>query len=96
MDWLLRDLVYAVRFLRKRWTLTTVAVLVLGLGIGLTASMYAIIQGVVLSGPDYDRLDDIVFLRTTISQSEFTQSVRLHDYIDWRVAPSPQAVARAL
>ena len=52
MDWLIQDFVYGVRFLRKRhWCLTSIAVLVLGLGISLTASMYAIIEGVILSGP---------------------------------------------
>ena len=46
----MRAFVYALRFLGKRWGLTTVAVLVMGLGISLTASMYAIIEGVILRG----------------------------------------------
>ena len=84
MGWLIQDFKFAIRFLRKRWGVTSVAVLVLGLGISLTATMYAIIQGVVLSGPDYPDLQRIMFLRTTIPQSQFEQSVRIHDYIDWK------------
>jgi len=84
MDWLLQDFVYGVRFLRKRLGLTSIAVLVLGMGISLTTTMYAIIEGVILSGPDYEGFDRIVFMRTTIPQSQFNQAVRLHDYLDWR------------
>jgi hypothetical protein len=32
MDWLKQDFTYAVRFLAKRWGVTTVAVVVMGLG----------------------------------------------------------------
>lgn len=83
MNWLRQDMAYAIRFLRKRWAVTSVAVLVMALGISLTGTMYAIIDGVVLSGPDYPEIDRIAFLRTTIPQSQFNQSVRIHDYIDW-------------
>jgi predicted permease len=79
----MQDLKYALRFLASRWGISSVAVVVMSLGIGLTATMFAIIDGVVLSGPDYPDLDEVVYLQTTISQSEFTQSVRIHDYIDW-------------
>jgi putative ABC transport system permease protein len=78
-----RDFSYAVRFLRKRWAFSTVAVVVMALGISLTATMFAIIEGVILRGPDYEALERIVYLQTTIPQSQFFQSVRVHDYIDW-------------
>ena len=80
----MQDLLYAVRFLRKRWGVASVSVAVMGLGIGLTATMFAIIDGVVFAGPDYPGLDRITYLQTTIPQSQFHQSVRVHDYLDWR------------
>ena len=80
----MRDFVYALRFLSKRWGVTSVAVLVMALGISLTASMYAIIEGVILTGPDYPDVGEILYLQTTIPQSQFNQSVRIHDYLDWR------------
>ena len=84
MDWLRRDFAFALRLLRKRWGVSSVAILVLALGISLTATMYAIIEGIALSGPDYPNLERILSLRTTIPQSQFDQAVRLHDYLDWR------------
>ncbi len=84
MNALLQDLRYAARFLKNHAGVTAVAVLVMGLGISLTATMFAIISGVVLASPDYPEFDRIVFLRTTISKSQFNQSVRLHDYLDWK------------
>ena len=80
----MHDLRYAIRFLYKRWTFTGVATLVLALGISLTATMFAIIDGIVLEGPDYRDLDRIALLRTTVPQSQFFQPVRIHDYLDWR------------
>ncbi len=46
MDWLRRDFAFALRLLRMRWGVSSVAILVLALGISLTATMYAIIDGV--------------------------------------------------
>lgn len=83
MSILLQDLRYAFRFLKQRAGITGIAILVMALGISLTTTMYAIIQGVVLSGPDYPELDRVVYLRTTIPKSQFNQSVRVHDYLDW-------------
>ena len=84
MDWLKQDFTFAVRFLAKRWGVTTVAVVVMALGISLTASMYAIIKGLILSGPDYPEVERIVHVRTTIPMSVFYQPVRIHDYLDWK------------
>ncbi len=84
MHLLLQDMGYAVRILRNRIGVTSVAVIVMALGISLTASMYAIIKGVMFSTPDYDAVEDIVYVQTTIPLSQFNQSVRIHDYLDWR------------
>ncbi len=78
------DFAYALRFLAKRWAFTTVAVVVMALGISLTGTVYAILEGVILRGPDYRDFDRIVQIRTTVPQSTFLQSVRIHDYLDWR------------
>lgn len=80
----MRDLKYALRFLGSRWGVSAVAILVMSLGISLTGTMYAIIKGVILLGPDYPAVEEILYLETTIPQSQFNQSVRIHDYMDWR------------
>ena len=84
MGWIKQDIFYALRFLGKRWGVSSVAIVVMALGISLAASMYAIIEGVVLTGPDYEELDEILYLQTTIPLSQFNQAVRIHDYLDWR------------
>jgi len=80
----LQDIAYALRFLRKRLRFTGVAVIVMALGISLTATIYAIIEGVILKGPDYEALDRIAWMQTTVPESQFYQSVRVHDYLDWK------------
>ena len=78
------DIAYALRFLRKRLRFTGVAVVVMALGISLTTTMYAIIEGVVFGGPDWDGLDRITLLHTTHPETNFQASLRTHDYLDWR------------
>ncbi len=84
MSLLFQDVGYAVRILRKRLGVTSVAVIVMALGISLTASMYAIIKGVLFSAPDFEAVEDIVYVQTTIPLSQFNQPVPIHDYLDWR------------
>lgn len=80
----MNDLRYAVRFLRARAGFTAVAVGVMALGISLTGTVYAIIEGTILRGPDYRDFDRIVQIRTTVPQATFLQAPRIHDYLDWR------------
>ena len=89
MDWLRRDFAFALRLLRVRWGVSGVAILVLALGISLTATMYAIIDGVVFTGPDYPNVERILSVRTTIPQSQFDRAVRLHGRQSNR--PDPQS-----
>ncbi len=84
MNVFLQDIGYAVRILRNRIGVTSIAVIVMALGISLTASMYAIIKGVLFSTPDYEAVEEIIYVQTTIPLSQFNQSVRIHDYLDWR------------
>ena len=59
MHSMIQDLRFALRGLRKRPGFTSVVVLTLSLGIGATAAMYSVVDGLILNPfpfPDADRL----------------------------------------
>jgi predicted permease len=81
---LLRDLRYGARTLRKSPGLMIVATLALGLGIGLTATMWSIIYGAMIKGlpyPDAERI--AVVNRTNPSRGFNRMSVTVHDFHDY-------------
>lgn len=82
---LLRDIRFGVRMMFKNLGLTLIAVLILGVGIGLTATMFSIVKGIVLSELPFDHADRILFLGTRfLDRNETTKTVSLHDYLDWK------------
>lgn len=82
---LLRDIRFGFRMLFKNAGLTVIAVLTLALGIGLTATMFSIVKGVVLSKLPFERADRILFLGTrNLDRNEATTTVSLHDFLDWK------------
>lgn len=82
---LLRDIRFGFRMLFKNVGLTAIAVLTLALGIGLTATMFSIVKGVVLSKLPFERADRILFLGTrNLDRNEATTTASLHDFLDWK------------
>jgi len=85
MSTLAQDLRFGFRLLRKNPWLTVVAVLALGMGIGLTAMMYSIIYGMLLRGLPFEGADRIYHAhRSDASQGITQMGVPLHDFLDWR------------
>jgi predicted permease len=81
---LLRDLRYGARTLRKSPGLMIVATLALGLGIGLTATMWSIIYGALIKGlpyPDAERI--VVVNRTNPSKNQDRIGMTVHDFYDY-------------
>jgi putative ABC transport system permease protein len=70
-----RDLAIAVRMLRKRPGFTLVAVATLALGIGATAAVFSLIQGVLLTPPPYERPERIVLVTPVAADPEQTGRV---------------------
>ncbi len=86
---LLRDIRFGIRIMFKNVGLTLMAVLILGLGIGLTATMFSIVKGVVLSELPFEHASRILFLGTRyLDRNDATTTVSLHDYLDWKARQS--------
>lgn len=71
--------------LMKRPGTSSLAIVALGLGIGLTTTMFSIVNGAILRGLPFDESDRILHLgRENPTQSSDDFEVSLHDYVDWR------------
>jgi putative ABC transport system permease protein len=85
LSMLAQDLRFGYRLLRKDRWLTLVAVLALGMGIGLTAMMYSVIHGMLLRGLPFADGDRIYHVHRADPSQGITQlGVPLHDFLDWR------------
>jgi putative ABC transport system permease protein len=82
---LLRDVRYAGRMLGKSPGQTILAVVALGLGIGLATTSFSIAWGVLMRGLPFERAGRIVDLSTRDSAHPRSRNgVDLHDLVDWR------------
>lgn len=80
-----QDLRYAGRMVRKNPGASALAVVALALGIGLTTTMFSIVQGAILRGLPFEESDKIQFL-SMVSQTNQGRGdpVTYHDFTDWR------------
>jgi putative ABC transport system permease protein len=83
-DALWQDLRYGFRVLRKKPAFTSVALIVLALGIGANTAIFSVVYGVLLRPLPYERGEEIVFARQQAPQAGITNapfSVKeLNDY----------------
>ncbi|HEU4686704.1 MAG TPA: ABC transporter permease, partial [Vicinamibacterales bacterium] len=68
LDQLRQDLRYGFRMLRRNPGLTMVAVLTLGLGIGLTTAVFSVVHAVLIRPLPYADAERIVFVRETFRE----------------------------
>lgn len=71
--------------LAKYPMLSSVAVLTLGLGIGLSTTVFCVVNGGLFKGlpfPDADRVVSLV--STTVGQNQPRQPVSVHDFVVWQ------------
>jgi putative ABC transport system permease protein len=85
MDVLPHDLRHSARLLRRRPGLTLIAGLALTLGIGLTATIFSLVYGVVLRGLPVERPQEIMHVaRTQPARGVRKMDATVHDFHDWR------------
>src|SRR5688500_20134226 len=98
MHGLLTDIRIGARMLRKRAATSLLAVIALALGIGLTTTMFSIVNGAVLRGLPFeesDRIYHLARLNVAANQGDGDEQATLHDYVDWRQRQRPFEAAAA-
>ena len=80
LDGFLRDLRFAVRSLRRTPIFALTAALVLGLGIGANATVFTIVNTLLLRPLPFERADDIVQVRRRTPFGS-SGSFPMHDYL---------------
>ncbi|MGQ0647007.1 MAG: ADOP family duplicated permease [Gemmatimonadaceae bacterium] len=79
-----RDVVYAYRQRRRAPGLTVMAILTLGLGIGLTTAVFAAVNGLLLRQLPYEQPDRLVALQSVDSLGQPVSRVSSSNWNDWR------------
>ena len=83
-EWL-QDLRYGARMILKRPGTSAIAIVALALGIGLTTTMFSIVEGVILRGLPFPENDRIMYVtRATVKQPDGRDNAPVHDLVDWR------------
>jgi len=76
---------HGLRLAGRQPGLTALAVLALSLGIGLTTTMFSILDALVLRGLPFANADRLVHLELCrLSHGQESLEVPVHDYLDWR------------
>ena len=83
---LFRELRYAIRSLSHSKAYAIVGILCLGLGIGINATIFSIIDGVLLKPYPYEDPDRLVVLETWRDRDDARDRVSIPDLRDWRAA----------
>ena len=76
---------HALRSVGRSPGLAAVAVLALALGIGLTTTMFSIVNGVVLQGLPFEESERLLHIeRARLAEGQPSLEVPIHDFLDWR------------
>jgi putative ABC transport system permease protein len=94
---MLKDIRFGLRLLARQPGFTAVAILTLALGIGATAAVFSLIEGVLLTPPPYKDPDRLVLVQTMRSDGRQLTGFRrwpAQQWLEWqREARSFEAIA---
>src|SRR5689334_16873986 len=90
---MLQDLQFAIRLLTRQRGFFGTAVLTIALGIGLSATVFAVVDGVLFRPLAFRDPDRLVAVYATIkADDQWTMSVAYPELLDWRGAPAFEAL----
>ena len=85
MNSIIRDFRYGLRMLWNNPGVSAIAVIALGLGIGVTATMFSIVYGAMMRGLPFEDAERILHIgRVDITEEQSNMDTPIHDYLDWR------------
>jgi predicted permease len=85
MEAFLNDLRFGIRMLYKHPGMSLMAIVTFALGIGLTTTVFSIVNGAAFKGLPFDESDRIMALgRTNPAQNIQNMGVSVHDFVEWR------------
>src|SRR6185436_21104463 len=84
---------YAFRMLIKDPWFTLIAVVALGLGIGVNSTVFTFVNAVLLRGLPFPNSDQIVHLNSRNTAEGNSQGVSYPDFQDWRTGRSFSSLA---
>ena len=91
---MLQDLRFGVRTLLKQPGFTSIAVLTLALGIGATAAVFSLIQGVLLTPPPFADPDRLVLIQSVRGDAQRPSGTPAAHWLAWQQdAKSIEAIA---
>jgi putative ABC transport system permease protein len=87
METILQSLKFALRMLKKSPTFSLIAALTLALGIGSTAAVFSLIQGVLLTPPPYPKPDQLMLVssvRTDGQKMDGSRGWAAQQWMGWK------------
>ncbi len=81
MGSLLQDFRFGIRMLVKNPALTLIAVVTLGLGIGLTTTVFSIVNAAIIKGLPFENADELVMVdRANVERDINRSALPIHDF----------------
>jgi len=85
MDGFINDVKFGIRMLIKSPVLSLIAIVAFALGIGLTTTVFSIVNGAMYKGLPFDDADRVVSVWRVNPEREIERGgVTLHDYVEYR------------